>query len=41
MSVILSTDHEITIDHQTLDDGDALLSDRIFSPSDTITEGES
>ena len=37
---ILSTDLEITIDYQTLTDGDAALSAGTFLPLGTITEGE-
>ena len=38
--IILSTDLETTIDHQTLTDGDAALSDGTFLPSNTITDSE-
>ena len=38
--IILSNDHEITIDLRALTDGDAVLSDGTFLPSKTITDGE-
>ena len=37
---ILSIDLKITIDYQTLTDGDAVLSARTFLLSDKITDGE-
>ena len=37
---ILSTDLEITIDYQTLTDGDAVLSTGTFLTWGTITEGD-
>ena len=40
MLVILSIDLEISIDYQTLTDGEAVLSARTFLPSDKITDGE-
>ena len=38
--IILSNDHEITIDLRALTDGDAVLSDGTFLPSKTIADGE-
>ena len=38
--IILSTNLEITIDHQTSTNGDAVQSSRTFSPSVTTTDAE-
>ena len=40
MLFTLTTDLEITIDYQTLTDGDAVLSAGTFLPLGTITESE-